>query len=60
LARAASVGEIADRLEITQDSVRFRPSSVMHKLDAQTQTEAVEIAKRKDGCRYFKPGIVAF
>lgn len=46
LASGNSVSEIADRLQTTQDSVRFRVSTLMHKLGAQTQSEAVEIAKQ--------------
>jgi DNA-binding CsgD family transcriptional regulator len=42
-----SISEIADRLQITQDSVRFRMSTLMHKLGARTHSEAVEIAKRE-------------
>ena len=48
LANGSSVSEIADRLQITQNSVRFRLSTLMHKLGARTDLEAVEISKQKD------------
>jgi len=47
LARSNSASEIADGLQITQDSVRFRMSALMHKLGARTHSEAVDIAKGK-------------
>jgi DNA-binding CsgD family transcriptional regulator len=47
LARSNSASEIADGLQITQDSARFRISALMHKLGARTHSEAVEIAKGK-------------
>jgi DNA-binding NarL/FixJ family response regulator len=42
-----SVSKIADQLQITQDSIRFRMPTLMHKLGARTHSEAVEIAMRK-------------
>jgi DNA-binding CsgD family transcriptional regulator len=47
LASGNSVSEIAERLQTTQDSVKFRMSSLMHKLGVRTHSEAVEVAKQK-------------
>jgi len=47
LASGDSISEIADRLQITQDSAGFRISTLMHKLSARTHSEAIEIAERK-------------
>jgi DNA-binding CsgD family transcriptional regulator len=48
LASGNSISETADRLQTTQDSVRFRMSTLTHKLGVQTHSEAIEIAKEKE------------
>lgn len=39
--------EIADRLYITERTVKFHVSSLLHKLDASNRTEAVTLATRR-------------